>query len=85
MLPTYISQEGRDVYLIFSVQGSGHFQGVAKMTSPSGSERAREFGSGYAFGVEWIKRLVSLKENSPVKHLCTSIIVLYNLYNIPKF
>ena len=44
------------IYLIFSVQGSGHFQGVAKMTSVSGSERGKEFGSGYTFGLEWLKR-----------------------------
>ena len=63
-------QEGRDVYLIFSVQGSGHFQGVGKMTSPSGSERGREYGSGYAFGVDWIKRSVVVCSLSERIHYC---------------
>ena len=49
-------QDGRDVILVFSVQGSGHFQGVARMTSASGSEKGHMFGMGYLFSVEWIRR-----------------------------
>ena len=33
----------------------------------------------------YIEIEVKLKENSLVKHLCTNIIVLYNLNNIPNF
>lgn len=51
-------QDGRKVFLVFSVQSSGHFQGVARMTSASGSEKGHAFGTvaGYTFSVEWIKR-----------------------------
>lgn len=52
-------QEGKTVYLIFSVQGSGHFQGFARLTSESNKERPQEFsgmGLGGAFSVEWGKR-----------------------------
>ena len=49
-------QDGRKVFLIFSVQSSGHFQGVARMTSASGSEKGHMFGMGYFFSVEWIRR-----------------------------
>ncbi|TRY87943.1 hypothetical protein DNTS_005233 [Danionella cerebrum] len=55
------AQEGGGaVFLIFSVQGSGHFQGFARMTSAVGSERCLEFGSsslGGVFTVDWIQTL----------------------------
>ncbi|GAB6019416.1 3'-5' RNA helicase ythdc2 [Chamberlinius hualienensis] len=52
-------QDGRTVFLIFSVQGSGHFQGYAKLTSEASHERVPEFSmpnSGTAYKLEWIKR-----------------------------
>ncbi|KAM3937213.1 3'-5' RNA helicase YTHDC2 isoform 2-T2 [Leptodactylus fuscus] len=51
------------VYLIFSVQGSGHFQGFARMSSVIGQEKSQDWGStslGGVFKVEWIR-----KENLP--------------------
>ncbi|XP_069818801.1 3'-5' RNA helicase YTHDC2 isoform X3 [Dendropsophus ebraccatus] len=47
------------VYLIFSVQGSGHFQGFARMCSEIGPEKSQDWGStslGGVFMVEWIRR-----------------------------
>ncbi|KAJ8304720.1 hypothetical protein KUTeg_018303 [Tegillarca granosa] len=52
-------QEGKSVHLIFSVQGSGHFQGYAKMTSLSVKEKSPDFnlpGLNCVINVEWIKR-----------------------------
>ena len=51
--------ESEDVFLIFSIQGSGHFQGFARMTSGVTDRHAPEFGSanlGGTFSVEWIHR-----------------------------
>ncbi|XP_054034566.1 3'-5' RNA helicase YTHDC2 [Dryobates pubescens] len=47
------------VYLIFSVQGSGHFQGFARMASEIGCEKSQDWGSagfGGVFKVEWIRK-----------------------------
>uniref|UniRef100_A0A8C3JW07 3'-5' RNA helicase YTHDC2 n=1 Tax=Calidris pygmaea TaxID=425635 RepID=A0A8C3JW07_9CHAR len=55
--------ESSMVYLIFSVQGSGHFQGFARMASEIGCEKSQDWGSagfGGVFKVEWIR-----KENIP--------------------
>ena len=50
-------------YVIFSVQGSGHFQGYARFTGHLSSERVPELqaqsqnsGSGIQYWIEWIKR-----------------------------
>ncbi|XP_061875352.1 3'-5' RNA helicase YTHDC2 isoform X2 [Colius striatus] len=51
--------ESRMVYLIFSVQGSGHFQGFARMASEIGCEKSQDWGSaglGGVFKVEWIRK-----------------------------
>ncbi|XP_066567383.1 3'-5' RNA helicase YTHDC2 [Amia ocellicauda] len=51
--------ESSIVFLIFSVQGSGHFQGYARMASEIGHERSQEWGStglGGIFKVEWIRK-----------------------------
>lgn len=51
--------ESSAVYLIFSVQGSGHFQGYARMASVVSGERCLDWGSaglGGVFGVEWIRK-----------------------------
>ncbi|XP_056393423.1 3'-5' RNA helicase YTHDC2 [Hyla sarda] len=51
--------ESSAVYLIFSVQGSGHFQGFAKMCSEIGQEKSQDWGStslGGVFKVEWIRK-----------------------------
>nr|XP_014346728.1 PREDICTED: probable ATP-dependent RNA helicase YTHDC2 isoform X2 [Latimeria chalumnae] len=51
--------ESSVVYLVFSVQGSGHFQGFARMASEIGRERSQEWGStglGGVFRVEWIRK-----------------------------
>lgn len=51
-------KESKKVILIFSVQGSGHFQGFAQMTSPISREKCREFGSNLltgSFSVTWMK------------------------------
>lgn len=47
------------MYLVFSVHGSGHFQGYAKMMSTTGQDKARDFtapGLTGTFSVEWVKR-----------------------------
>ncbi|XP_030916425.1 3'-5' RNA helicase YTHDC2-like [Geospiza fortis] len=47
------------VYLVFSVQGSGHFQGFARMCSSIGFEKSQDWGSagfGGVFKVEWIRK-----------------------------
>ncbi|KAF7688481.1 3'-5' RNA helicase YTHDC2 isoform X2 [Silurus meridionalis] len=52
-------QENSTVFLIFSVQGSGHFQGYARMSTEIGSERCKDWGStglGGLFSVEWISK-----------------------------
>ncbi|XP_050768677.1 3'-5' RNA helicase YTHDC2 [Gymnogyps californianus] len=51
--------ESSVVYLIFSVQGSGHFQGFARMASEIGCEKSQDWGSagfGGVFKVEWIRK-----------------------------
>ncbi|XP_051785828.1 3'-5' RNA helicase YTHDC2 [Erpetoichthys calabaricus] len=58
--------ESSIVFLVFSVQGSGHFQGYARMCSEIGQERSQEWGStglGGVFKVEWIR-----KESLPFQH-----------------
>ena len=52
-------QETKEVFLIFSVHGSGHFQGYAKMTSLVANERCRELTGnnlGNVFNIVWIKK-----------------------------
>ncbi|XP_063312995.1 3'-5' RNA helicase YTHDC2-like [Pelobates fuscus] len=47
------------VYLVFSVKGSGHFQGFARMSSEIGCQKSQEWGStslGGVFKVEWIRK-----------------------------
>ncbi|XP_060076466.1 3'-5' RNA helicase YTHDC2-like [Ylistrum balloti] len=54
-----VFQEGKTVYLIFSVQGSGHFQGYAKMKSKLVYKKCQDsghHGSDYTCDIEWIKR-----------------------------
>jgi hypothetical protein len=52
-------QDGSTVYLIFSIQGSGHFQGYAIMSSCVGAERSSDYnGQGGVFSVDWVKRSV---------------------------
>ncbi|XP_071436889.1 3'-5' RNA helicase YTHDC2-like isoform X2 [Pithys albifrons albifrons] len=51
--------ESSVVYLIFSVQGSGHFQGFARMDSAIGCEKSQDWGSagfGCIFKVDWIRK-----------------------------
>ncbi|NXG01295.1 YTDC2 helicase, partial [Sakesphorus luctuosus] len=51
--------ESSIVYLIFSVQGSGCFQGFARMDSAIGCERSQGWGSAGSrgvFKVEWIRK-----------------------------
>lgn len=51
--------ESSMVYLVFSVQGSGHFQGFARMASEIGCEKSQDWGSagfGGVFKVEWIQK-----------------------------
>nr|XP_033784978.1 3'-5' RNA helicase YTHDC2 isoform X1 [Geotrypetes seraphini] len=51
--------ESSTVYLVFSVQGSGHFQGFARMSSEIGREKSQDWGStglGGVFKVEWIRK-----------------------------
>lgn len=53
------SKEGKEVVLIFSVQGSGHFQGYARFSPSSTELRLPEFVApnlGPCYQVEWIKR-----------------------------
>jgi len=50
-------KESEQVFLVFSVQGSGRFQGVAKMVSNIGDKFCEDFGSanlGGVFDIEWI-------------------------------
>ncbi|CAF88528.1 unnamed protein product, partial [Tetraodon nigroviridis] len=47
------------VILIFSVQGSGHFQGYARMTSVISQESCQDWdvlGLGGVFSVEWLQK-----------------------------
>lgn len=64
--------ENSAIILIFSVQGSGHFQGYARMTSVvSQEESCQDWGLmelGGVFSVEWIH-----KENIPFQ--CTQHIL----------
>ena len=49
--------DSEEVLLVFSVQGSGRFQGVAKMASAISDEYCEDFGSanlGGVFDIEWI-------------------------------
>ncbi|KAJ8395601.1 hypothetical protein AAFF_G00030820 [Aldrovandia affinis] len=51
--------ESRTIFLIFSVKGSGHFQGYAKMSSNIGLEQCQDWGFtglGGVFKVEWIRK-----------------------------
>nr|KAF6367351.1 YTH domain containing 2 [Pipistrellus kuhlii] len=51
--------ESSMVYLVFSVQGSGHFQGFSRMSSEIGKEKSQDWGSaglGGVFKVEWIRK-----------------------------
>ncbi|XP_063820212.1 3'-5' RNA helicase YTHDC2 [Pseudophryne corroboree] len=51
--------ESSTVYLVFSVQGSGHFQGFARMCSEIGREKSQDWGStslGGVFKVEWMRK-----------------------------
>ncbi|XP_069738647.1 3'-5' RNA helicase YTHDC2-like isoform X1 [Phaenicophaeus curvirostris] len=51
--------ESSMIYLIFSAQGSGHFQGFARMASEIGCEKSQDWGSagfGGVFKVEWIRK-----------------------------
>ncbi|NXT41994.1 YTDC2 helicase, partial [Pelecanoides urinatrix] len=51
--------ESSMVYLIFFVQGSGHFQGFARMASETRCEKSQDWGStgfGGVFKVEWIRK-----------------------------
>ncbi|XP_029921977.1 3'-5' RNA helicase YTHDC2 isoform X2 [Myripristis murdjan] len=59
--------ENTTIFLIFSVQGSGHFQGYARMTSAISREHCQDWGFiglGGVLCVEWIR-----KENLPFQ--CT--------------
>ncbi|XP_066911197.1 3'-5' RNA helicase YTHDC2-like [Clytia hemisphaerica] len=50
-------KDSEEVYLVFSVQGSGRFQGVAKMISGISDKQCEDFGSanlGGVFDIEWI-------------------------------
>ena len=49
--------DGGNVYLIFSIQGSGNFQGYAKMVSEVTEKICSDFGSvnlGGTFSIQWI-------------------------------
>eukprot|EP00071_Canis_lupus_P008857 XP_005626411.1 probable ATP-dependent RNA helicase YTHDC2 [Canis lupus familiaris] len=51
--------ESSMVYLVFSVQGSGHFQGFSRMSSEIGREKSQDWGSaglGGVFKVEWVRK-----------------------------
>lgn len=66
------------IILIFSVQGSGHFQGYARMTSIISLESCQDWGFmrlGGVFNVEWIHR-------ESVPFLCTQHIL--NTWNDNK-
>ncbi|XP_035247486.1 3'-5' RNA helicase YTHDC2 [Anguilla anguilla] len=52
-------QESASVFLIFSVKGSGHFQGYARMCSDIGPEQCQDWGFtglGGVFRVDWIHK-----------------------------
>lgn len=55
----FIFQENKTVYLIFSIQGSNYFQGIARVAGPVTLEKVKEFhapGLGGTFPVQWIRR-----------------------------
>ncbi|XP_061118444.1 3'-5' RNA helicase YTHDC2 [Conger conger] len=52
-------QDSASVFLVFSVKGSGHFQGYARMSSDIGPEQCQDWGFtglGGVFKVEWIHK-----------------------------
>ncbi|GFU19130.1 3'-5' RNA helicase YTHDC2 [Nephila pilipes] len=52
-------KEGKEVILIFSIQGSGHFQGFARFTPHLSDQRPPEFSAanlGTCYQIEWIKK-----------------------------
>lgn len=49
------------VILIFSIQGSGHFQGFARFTAHPADHRPQEFCTpniGVCYHIEWLKKYV---------------------------
>ena len=60
-LPFFLNQTVSNVFLVITLQGSGQFQGYAKMTSdicyPRSSEWRDNSGRlGGEFSVQWIKK-----------------------------
>ncbi|XP_013779316.1 probable ATP-dependent RNA helicase YTHDC2 isoform X2 [Limulus polyphemus] len=52
-------KDGKEVCLVFSAQGSGHFQGYARLTSEIQEQRSPEFCApnlGNCYRIEWMKR-----------------------------
>lgn len=52
-------KEGKEVIMIFSIQGSGHFQGYARFTCNVCDHRPQDFNApnlGNCYQIEWIKR-----------------------------
>ncbi|XP_015929708.1 3'-5' RNA helicase YTHDC2 isoform X2 [Parasteatoda tepidariorum] len=52
-------KEGKEVILIFSIQGSGHFQGFAHFTHHLSNQKPPEFSAanlGTCYQIEWMKK-----------------------------
>lgn len=59
----YCVQDGKEVYLIFSTVGSGHFQGYARVTGQSSKDKCPDMsgdGLGGTFKIEWLKEYVHI-------------------------
>jgi YT521-B-like domain len=54
-------QDGRTVLLIFSIHGSGGFQGIARVTEMLTAKPAKEYlatGLAANIAIEWLKKFV---------------------------
>lgn len=74
-------QDGKTVILIFSIQGSGHFQGFARFTPHLADHHPPEFCSpnlGSCYQIEWLKKLVSNAVAFYVFALC----ILFSFYKV---
>jgi len=56
-------QNGRTVLLIFSIHGSGSFQGIARVTEILTGKPAKDYiapGLAANFAIEWLKKFVQV-------------------------
>ena len=60
-MTSVVCQNGKTVYLVFTVQGSGNFQGYARLISLGPVDKVKDFlASSNLFTIEWLKRYVNI-------------------------